>query len=790
MKEVLLSLVLVLAWAGAVGIDVFLFVRYGGHFIPENTPNLFDTFNSALWGVYITLFSVLLGLVTFIKSACVRRCQKSRSEEIFPSFSYTFGFLFFLITASSFIGGTAFVVSCISLTEDYPLVVLATAASFSYCVTIVHIVFWVISARDGLTSSEMCATTCLANVCHYGCYRIDREGGHKSYYRKTGITFFLLAIVALSALMLGTGWAIESAINEFNDADAGTDAEFSGPCRKYATAAVASASKTCSEVGKNVMKDGGNAADAAVAVSFCLGVVEFQSSGLGGGGFLLHYDKSKRSMTSIDFRSTAPESARTNTLDNKSLRDRPELFIAVPGELKGLRMLWEKYGSKSPRLGWQDLIAPSIKLARDGFTVSKDLAKAAASFNQFNQQNKVFDPLLNLIRPNGNPIQEGTTLKRPYLALTLAKISQEKDALYQNEFTEKVIEDLPAGSLLTQNDFQEYSVHEESAVPSTSFSGKTMHGTPLPASGVVQQLLENVMKGYKMNENDRNSALAYHRLVESFKLGFARRNVLGDLNHDPNKNDPTKSLVNLYAKFQEENYANQLQKRIDDNKTFNDVDYYTYDLPIITDYSKVEKDDNETSTTHIAVIDQDGKAVSLTTSVGYLFGSGVLSESTGILLNSDMIGFSFIGSQEFFDLPYNPNNLIEGGKRPLSSMCPTIVVNNNDNSASLVVGGAGGSRIITAVSLAIIRHFFFSEEVCESVNDERLHHQLVPNKVFVETEFSKEIISELRRKGHTVDVKKLGTEDKPTAVHAVGRTSSGGLLAACDKRLSGEPAGW
>ena len=296
------GLVLFIAWIANATIDIFLFVRYGGHSIPKNTSNSFDTFNSALWGVYITLFSVLLGLVTFIKSACVRHCQKKRpSEEIYPSFSYTFGFLFLIITASSFIGGTAFVVSCINLTEDYPLAILATAASLSYCVTIVHIVFWVISARDGLTSAEMCATTCSANACHYGCYRIDHED--KGHYKKTRITFCFLAVFALSLLLVGTGWAVYSAINEFSDKQ----------CREYATAAVASSSKTCSKVGKNAMKNGGNAVDAAVAVSFCLGVTEFQSSGLGGGGFLLFYNKKTGSVTSLDFRSTAPMSARSNT---------------------------------------------------------------------------------------------------------------------------------------------------------------------------------------------------------------------------------------------------------------------------------------------------------------------------------------------------------------------------------------------------------------------------------------------------------------------------------------------
>ncbi|XP_065830575.1 glutathione hydrolase 1 proenzyme-like [Oscarella lobularis] len=757
------ALTLSIAWAAMLTIDITL---YSVHSIPKETSTLFNTSNSALWGFFITLFSVPFGFVTLITSACVR-CY----HEVIPSH-----FFFFLMTASSFIGGTAFVLSCINLTEDYPLPVLASAASIAYCGTIVHIAIWVMSARD----DQMCA----ANCCYWGCYRINREDRRKGYYNKIRIAFCLLDICALSLLLIGIAGAVYSAFNEFSKSDT---VKLSGPCREYTTAAVASASKTCSEVGKNVMKDGGNAADAAVAVSFCLGVVEFQSSGLGGGGFLLHYDKSKRSTTSIDFRSTAPESARSKTLDNKRLKDHPELFIAVPGELKGLLMLWEGHGIKP----WKDLITPSIRLARDGFTVSKDLANAASSFFNHSKNTDKFSPLLNLITDlDGNPILESTTLQRPALAATLEEISLKKDVLYQDEFTKQAIEDLPVGRLLTENDFQDYEVHEESAVPTTSFSGKTMHGAPLPASGVVQQLLENVIKEYEMNENDRNSALAYHRLVESFKFGFARRNVLGDPNHDPNKNDPTKSLHYLYTEFQEENYANQLQGRIDDTKTFNDLDHYTFDLPIVTDYSEVDKDDHITSTTHIAVIDQDGNAVSLTTSVGYSFGSGLLSESTGILLNSDMIGFSFEKSEEYYDLPNNPNNRIEAGKRPLSSMCPTIVLNNNDNRASLVVGGAGGSRIITAVSLAIIRHFFFGEEVCESVNDERIHHQLRPNTVFVEPGFSEEIISELKKKGHEVDVKKLGTEEKPTAVHAVGRSSSGGLLAACDKRISGEPAGW
>ena len=526
------------------------------------------------------------------------------------------------------------------------------------------------------------------------------------------------------------------------------------------------------------MKDGGNAADAAVAVSFCLGVVEFQSSGLGGGGFLVHYNKSKGFATSIDFRSAAPSLANTNTLNKQTTLDEsPERYIAVPGELKGLHELWKNHGKSD----WKDLIAPSIKLARDGFTVSKDLADAASNFSR---RKNVFTPLLNLIRPNGNPIQEGTTLKRRNLALTLEKISLEPDVavLYEDEISKKIIEDLPAGSLLGQNDFQSYTAPENIANHAYIAVNRIMIGAPLPASGVIQLLLQNILRNYN---NNKNSALAYHRIIESFKFGFSRRNVLGD----PENNDIIKSL---YNEFQKTPYAYNLKEKIDDTKTF-DLDHYTSDLSIPTDYSDVEKDDKEMSTTHIAIIDQHGNAVSLTTSVGLSFGSRLLLESTGILLNSDMVGFSFRGSEEFFDLPYNPSNLIVGGKRPLSSMCPTIVTETYDGRprASLVVGGAGGSRIITAVSLAIIRHLLFGEEVCESVNDKRLHHQLVPNKVYVEPGFSKEMISELEEKGHKFDFNNtLGSENKATAVHAVSMTHSGSLMAVCDKRLSGKPAGW
>ena len=349
----------------------------------------FGDIDSAQWGSYNMFLSAFLALITLIKYECLKSSE-------FPLCLYIS-----LVMASSLISAVAYIISCINLGNiDYSMVQLGFAAAFALFLTIAHIPL----ALLGSLLTSFCG-----------------KRGHRTFY-------FIFCLFAFMLVAVGFGGTVFSAIN-FNRAK---------PCRRYSTAAVASSSKACSEVGKNVMKDGGNAADAAVAVSFCLGVVEFQSSGLGGGGFLLHFHEDNQTVTSIDFRSVAPILAHSNTLDNKGLNDYPELYVAVPGELIGLHQLWKTRGKSK----WKDLIAPSINLARDGFTVSKDLANAAASFNK---SNNAFSPLLNLIRPNGNPIQEGTTLKRPNLAATLEKISLESDSAffyYENEMINKIIEDL------------------------------------------------------------------------------------------------------------------------------------------------------------------------------------------------------------------------------------------------------------------------------------------------------------------------------------------------------------
>eukprot|EP00118_Oscarella_pearsei_P001603 m.7890 g.7890 ORF g.7890 m.7890 type:complete len:602 (+) comp19932_c0_seq1:73-1878(+) len=571
--------------------------------------------------------------------------------------------------------------------------------------------------------------------------------------------------------------------------------EGSPQCITYQRAAVASASETCSKIGKDAMEiNSGNAVDAAVAIAICLGVVQFQSSGLGGGGFLVYYKNNTKEAIPVDFRTVARSSATASMLDYKVAHNDPELFVDVPGELMGLQHLWQNYGSGN--VTWKQLFQPSIALARNGFSVNEDLADAIlelkagtpedGNFSYLNSE--TFSSLADLVMINGTLVKKGDTLKRPKLAETLEKIAEGPPvSVFYSDLGKLLVNDLNSflgvGKQVyafKNEDFANYKINATRSVAVGEFLGNTMYGPLLPASGVIQQLIKNILIASNITELEQQNADSYHHIAESFKFSFAWRNIMGDPKY-------SSRAVTYARRVVTPEYGEAIAKKIPG--TAQNSSYYTSSLPEQADYSYVT-DLERGGTTHFSVIDRNGNAVAMTTSLGAKFGSKILSKSTGILLNNDMVGFSFHGSQAIFALPYDPNNKIEAGKRPLSSMSPTIIVDKR-GSPSLVIGGAGGSRIITGVALAISRHFIFGSSICNAVNDPRMHHQLAPNWLYLENGFPKNIKEKLvvDRKQRIVEGL-LGEAGKPTAVHAVGKDTSGRLVAVCDKRLSGRPSGW
>ncbi|XP_065831078.1 glutathione hydrolase 1 proenzyme-like [Oscarella lobularis] len=581
---------------------------------------------------------------------------------------------------------------------------------------------------------------------------------------------------------------------------------------KYDHAAVASASETCSDIGKDIMKDkNGNAVDAAVAVAICLGVVEFQSSGLGGGGFALYYKANDlnilspiHAIYSVDFRTTAPKhiTDKDIMLKKDTNQNNSGLLVATPGELRGLYKLWNDH--KSGQVGWADLLQPSIDLAENGFKVSADLEDAVEELNEGDPEDGLFkyldDPMFSslcaIVKPNGKLIKKGQTLKRPELAQTLKNMAQSPNAalsiFYENVDLAREVQEQQG--IIQLSDFTSYREESPDAklIP---FENGTLYGPELPSSTVIQVFIKNVLEQFSMSSADAKSLLFYHRLVETFKFAFGRRNVLGDPNPSFNSDAAFPELVKSLSRA---SYARNIRFMIKDRSVQSSrMNYYKgegvegwtkYPLP----GSGKEK---EGGTTHFCVIDKSGNAVSFTTSIGTKFGSKIVSPSTGIIYNNDITAFSYDGSDVSFGLPENDRNTPQPFKRPMSSMSPLVAV-DNAGKVILVIGGAGGSRIISSVALAISRHLLLGQSLDAAVNNPRIHHQLSPYCLYYEDKFDESIKNHLvqyekNALSASCSMEEFDMPSKSSAVHAISKDQiSGKLTAVCDGRLSGKPSGY
>ncbi|XP_073008061.1 glutathione hydrolase 3-like [Typha latifolia] len=462
----------------------------------------------------------------------------------------------------------------------------------------------------------------------------------------------------------------------------------------------------CSEIGAAALRNGGHAVDAAVAAALCLGVVHPVSSGIGGGAFMVVRSADSGDAVAFDSRETAPSAASKNMYENKpSSKEKGALSMGIPGELAGLHAAWLKYG----RLPWKDLFQPSIKLAREGFLVVPYLAQAIKS----NEHDILTDPgLQRVFAPKGKPLETNDTCYNPALASTLEVISIEGPmAFYNGSIGEKFIKDVTsAGGVATMEDMRNYKVEVKEAMAANAM-GFTILGMPPPSSGTVgMSLVLNILGSYKSLDAVKG-LLGLHRYIEALKHMFALRMNLGD----PDFVDIRENVINMLSS----SFAENLQKKILDNTTFG-PSYYMAKWSQLRDHG----------TSHLCVVDADRNAVSMTTTVNWYFGAGVLSPSTGIVLNNEMDDFSTPADATPDHLPPAPANFIEPKKRPLSSMTPIIVL--KDNQLAGVVGGSGGMKIIPAVIEVFLNHFILGLEPLAAIQRPRVYHELIPNEVLYE----------------------------------------------------------
>ncbi|XP_068633058.1 glutathione hydrolase 1 proenzyme-like [Battus philenor] len=535
----------------------------------------------------------------------------------------------------------------------------------------------------------------------------------------------------------------------------------------FRQAAVCTDAPYCSKVGREILAANGSAVDAAIAAMFCNGVLNQQSMGLGGGFFMTVYIKEEEKAYAVIAREAAPGAATEDMFHgNKEMSSKGPLSIGVPGELRGLWAVYKKWG----KLPWENLIAPTLEFCENGFVISQVLFDGFASAPYIKN-----DP--NLRKVFYNPTKEefhgpGTVVKpSEAFCRTLKQIAKKGgDELYNGSLAVEFLDDLQrAGSIITAEDLRNYEakITEPLAVPLSN--GDTLHTPPPPSSGVILVNILNVLSGYNFTshsiETTDDKILTYHRIIEAFKYAYATRTKLGDIDF--------LDLKDLILNVTTPKYGAEVRARINDSYTSNDTAAYGAEV-----YSQPDA-----GTAHISVISSDGNAVSVTSSINYYFGAGVTTLNTGIVMNNVMDDFSSPGITNFFGVKPSPANFIAPGKRPLSSMSPSIIVDKGSN-AKMVIGASGGTKITTAVALTLIRKLWFGQSIKEAVDEARLHHQLFPMQVQYEYGITRDIIQGLKAKGHGME----RYRGRGSIVCALFRNRTG-IYANADFRKGGDVAG-
>ncbi|CCV13872.1 gamma-glutamyltransferase [Mesorhizobium sp. STM 4661] len=466
-----------------------------------------------------------------------------------------------------------------------------------------------------------------------------------------------------------------------------------------------------SEVGVDVLKKGGNAVDAAVAVGYALAVVYPTAGNIGGGGFMTIRFKDGRS-TFLDFRERAPLAA-TKTMyldkDGKPVKGASldgYLAVGVPGSVAGFEMAREKYGTQSR----QDLMAPAIRFAKDGFVLEQG---DAASF-QGGAERLAKDPAAAAIflKPDGKPYAMGERLIQPDLAASLSAVSEQgADAFYKGSIADAIVKASGAkGGILAKADFEQYAVRELKPV-TCNYRGYEIVSSPPPSSGgvIICEIL-NVLEGYPLSYLGAGSAETVHVMVEAMRHAYVDRNsALGDPDF----------VDNPVSKLLDKNYAKDIRDKIDPFRAGVSQDL----MPKGFGESK--------ETTHYSIIDNDGNAVAVTYTLNGSFGAGVVADGTGILLNNEMDDFTQKpGVPNLYGLVQGEANAIQPRKTPLSSMSPTVVA--KDGKPFMVIGSPGGSRIITITLEAIVNVVDHGMNIQEAIDAPRIHHQWLPDTVYIE----------------------------------------------------------
>uniref|UniRef100_A0A0C9QUN3 Glutathione hydrolase n=1 Tax=Wollemia nobilis TaxID=56998 RepID=A0A0C9QUN3_9CONI len=593
---------------------------------------------------------------------------------------------------------------------------------------------------------------------------------------------------ALLALLLATVIAVACVLTFFNQdhnrASLDTYGQFqqeNSDIIKAKHGVVAADDERCSDIGTNVLREGGHAVDAAVATALCLGVVNPMSSGLGGGAFMVLRSSTGQTQA-FDMRETAPQAASEDMYAKNPLSKKVgPLSMGVPGELAGLHLAWTQHG----KLPWKRLVQPATDLASRGFVIKPYLANDIKVSEAAIMADK---GLRDVFTVDGKILGTGDVCYNKKLGQTLQAISDfGPEAFYNGSIGKSLVADVQAaGGILTFTDLQNYKVELTDPI-SAEVMGYTILGMPPPSSGAVGLIfLLNILASYGKPDVVKD-IVGLHRTIEALKHMFAERMNLGDPNYV--------NITDVMSDMLSSKFAEKIRNRIYDNTTF-PSEYYEYK------YSQLR--DNGTS--HFCIVDSERNALSMTTTVNWLFGGKMLSPSTGMVLNNEMDDFSIPTDISPDKLPPAPANFIRPNKRPLSSMSPTIVL--KDGQLAGVLGGSGGMFIIPAVAQVFINHFIKGMDPLAAVTAPRVFHELIPNVVRYENwtivdgdhiELSDESKVGLRKLGHELKAMAGGAIcqlvvqnlDNPIKVQGSdNQVFYGVLTAVSDPRKDGIPAGF
>lgn len=497
-------------------------------------------------------------------------------------------------------------------------------------------------------------------------------------------------------------------------------------------AIVATEEHHATEVGTQVLQNGGNVVDAAVAIGFTLAVTLPNAGNIGGGGFMLYHDAEDGETYALDFREIAPQGAHKGTfldadgevIDGRSLYS--HYAVGVPGTVAGLVYAHEQWG----QLPLDELLQPAIQLADEGFEVSHTLANA---LERTADRMEPWPATTDIFWRDGRPLQAGERLVQKDLAESLRLIAQQgAQAFYNGPIAEAIateMQDYPGA--ITSEDLQNYEIALRTPLTG-DYRDHVIATMPPPSSGGVHLLqILNVAEQWPLDEWEHNSAEMVHHLAEAMKYAYADRSVyLGD---------PDFFEVPV-AGLTDKTYAQQIAEKITSQAA-----------PAEAIREGNPHDYEGDQTTHYSLLDEAGNAVSVTYTLNTNFGSGIVVPGTGILLNNEMDDFALKpGVANAYGLIGGEANAVEPGKRPLSSMTPTMVF--KEGTPILVTGSPGGARIITTVLQTVLNAIDYEMNPAQNAASPRFHHQWLPDELRVEQGFSPDTLRLLEERGHDINI--------------------------------------